>query len=139
MRLWHWKLIPVLPRQQLLGQWRECNAIARNLKERGTPNHILVNPVCEYPAIEFRAYCTMIWEELQHRGYSVMENPFKDTDGVIFPIFDGWHDEQYLLQCYFNLQEKYDRGAIPYREWQKVRDFMRDETTSFEPSDIFDW
>lgn len=24
MRLWHKDLIPYLPRQQLLGQWREC-------------------------------------------------------------------------------------------------------------------
>lgn len=27
MRLWHYKLIPYLPRQQLLGQHRECAAL----------------------------------------------------------------------------------------------------------------
>jgi uncharacterized protein (TIGR02328 family) len=27
MRLWHYKLIPYLPRQQLLGQHRECCAL----------------------------------------------------------------------------------------------------------------
>lgn len=28
MRLWHIDLIPVLPREQLVAQWRECSAIA---------------------------------------------------------------------------------------------------------------
>ena len=28
MRLWHTKLIPVLPKEQLMGQWRELPAIA---------------------------------------------------------------------------------------------------------------
>ena len=39
MRLWHKDLISVLPRQQLLGQWRECCLIARNIAEKNTPNH----------------------------------------------------------------------------------------------------
>jgi uncharacterized protein (TIGR02328 family) len=34
MRLWHKDLISVLPRQQLLGQWRECCLIARNIAEK---------------------------------------------------------------------------------------------------------
>ena len=37
MRLWHKDLIYVLPRQQLLGQWRECCLIAKNIAEKGTP------------------------------------------------------------------------------------------------------
>ena len=49
MRLWHKDLIPVLPRQQLLSQWRECCCIARNIVENGTPNHILVNKILDYP------------------------------------------------------------------------------------------
>lgn len=43
MRLWHKELIPYLPRQQLIAQWRECCAIASNLASKGTPNHLLVN------------------------------------------------------------------------------------------------
>ena len=38
MRLWHESLIEVLPRQQLLGQWRELNSIYK--KE---DKHILIN------------------------------------------------------------------------------------------------
>ena len=52
MRLWHYKLIPVLPNKMLVSQWRECIAIKR--------------------------------------------------------------------QCYYNLQEKYDRGIISEDEWEKI-------------------
>lgn len=45
MRLWHKDLITVLPRQQLLGQWRELCAIMRNIEERGTPGHVLAGPL----------------------------------------------------------------------------------------------
>lgn len=33
MRLWHESLIEVLPRQQLLGQWRELNSIYKVCQE----------------------------------------------------------------------------------------------------------
>ena len=56
MRLWHKELIDVLPRQQLLGQWRECCCIALNLSKSGTPNHILVNKILDYPIDEFFEY-----------------------------------------------------------------------------------
>ena len=39
MRLWHKDLIDVLPRQQLISQWREICCIAKNIAEKGTPNH----------------------------------------------------------------------------------------------------
>lgn len=48
MRLWHKGLIRVLPREQLVAQWRECSAIAGNIKLKGTPNHILVNKVLNF-------------------------------------------------------------------------------------------
>ena len=35
MRLWHYKLIPVLPRAQLVSQLRENVAIAKALYEKG--------------------------------------------------------------------------------------------------------
>ena len=45
MRLWHKDLIPYLPRQQLLGQWRECCCIAKSIHDKGSPNHLLVNKI----------------------------------------------------------------------------------------------
>ena len=69
MRLWHWKLVPVLPRDQLLGQWRECCLIMKNISENGTPNHLLVNPIMDYPLDHFYCYAAMVHEEMQRRGY----------------------------------------------------------------------
>ena len=34
MRLWHEKLIPVLPNKMLVSQWRECIAIKRQWEKR---------------------------------------------------------------------------------------------------------
>ena len=34
MRLWYKYLIGVLPQKQLLGQWRECCLIAKNIAEK---------------------------------------------------------------------------------------------------------
>lgn len=40
MRLWHKDLIPYLPRQQLIAQWRECCAIAGSIaKKRNTKSY----------------------------------------------------------------------------------------------------
>lgn len=127
MRLWHVDLIPYIPRQQLLGQWRECVLIAKNLAEKGTPNHVLVNKILDYPCRDFKNYTTKVIEEMKHRNYKIsdktisMFDKYYETwkikrldfrsDVYDYP-FCGWHNRRYLDQCYFNLQEKYDCGAI---------------------------
>lgn len=137
IRLWHKDLITVLPRQQLLGQWRECCLIAKNLAEKGTPNHVLVNRVTEYPKEYFIIYCYMIIGEMTRRDYDVnieriagyfeIEDTEKANDlasdmslNLNSMIFAGWHTERYLRQCLCNLQEKYDCGAIPEEEWKLI-------------------
>ena len=127
MRLWHWKLIPVLPRQQLLGQWRECCLIAKNIAEKGTTNHILVNPIMEYPKSHFISYSRLIFEEMDRRDYNVHSKSFTDHITDLFcqtvptdQLFPGWHNRKYLLQCLTNLEEKHDRGGITDEEWEKL-------------------
>lgn len=125
MRLWHKDLIPVLPRQQLLSQWRECCCIARNIAVKGTPNHILVNKVLEYPTSHLWTYGVMIYQEMIKRGYRAQLGLFKkwisETDVAMVKkdiLFSGWHNNRYMWQCYCNLQEKYDCGGIPDEEWK---------------------
>ena len=137
MRLWHKDLIPVLPRQQLLAQWRECCCIARNIHVNGMPNHLLVNKIMEYPACEFNRYAFLIYNEMHRRGYKC--NWLKFTEWRKFikiktsdDIFDGWHNERYLIQCYYNLQEKYDCGGIPFNEWMQVAHFMDKEVGIYD-------
>ena len=141
MRLWHYKLIPVLPRQHLLAQWRECCAIASNIANKGTPNHLLVNKVLVYSQLHFTVYCNMILEEMHNRNYKVSESSytrlvenlekskkyfFQGTAPIINKqIYTGWHNDRYLTQCYNNLQEKWDCGGIPTKEWTKVDEMYK--------------
>ena len=129
MRLWHKDLIMVLPRQQLLGQWRECCLIAKHIAEKGTPNHVLVNRVMEYPIEHFRVYGLWVLGEMAGRGYHADLYRFNQYFGEYGPdvpalgvLFDGWHNDRYLKQCLANLQEKADCGAIPAEEWKRITD-----------------
>ena len=127
MRLWHKELLSVLPRQQLLGQWRECCAIAKSIAENGTPNHVLVNRIMDYPLEHFCAYINLVEHEMRRRGYRcdigrVMRYlPNYGDELLLFhEIFPAWHNIRYLRQSLFKLQEKYDAGAIPEDEWSLI-------------------
>ena len=125
MRLWHKDLIPYLPRQQLLGQWREVCAIARNIEKNGTPNHVLVNKVLEYEYDHFLTYADRIGYEMEKRGYRPNVERLKCGNkrfDYVDDIFPNWHNERYLRQCLSNLQEKADCGAIPAEEWKRITD-----------------
>ena len=147
MRLWHVDLIHVLPYHQLLGQWRECCLIAKEWAEYGKPNHVLVNNVIKYPLVHYIWYCHVVIEEMENREYAISdlakERLVKNLERikeslqlftlwteVDFPIPEGvsiypnWMNERYLIQCYFNLEEKYDRGAISPVEWDIIDDYV---------------
>lgn len=131
MRLWHKELIDVLPRQQLISQWRECCCIARLITEKETPNHILVNKIMEYDLSHFITYTELVLNEMRQREYKAQEEKFYkhfehmsyeiSISKVMKPmIFENWHTNRYFIQCYYNLQEKYDCGGISDEEWNKV-------------------
>ena len=128
MRLWHKDLITVLPRQQLIGQWRECCLIAKNIAEKGTPNHILVNRIMDYPIGHFWEYGYLLYGEMQNRGYKCdfdkFEQWFDKPWALPVPncveMFSNWHNDKYLKQCYYNLQEKHDCGGITDKDWDRI-------------------
>lgn len=131
MRLWHKNLIPLLPDKQLISQWRECCCIARNIQVNGTPNHLLVNPVLDYPLSHLWSYGSRIYVEMIYRGFSAdlskLAKYFLREDQKelsMSRIWPSWHTNRYLLQCYYNLQEKYDRGGIPGEDWERIRDYV---------------
>lgn len=124
MRLWHKDLISYLPDQQLLGQWHKCCSIAKSIHKSGTPNHILVNKIMDYPDDEFNTYADMVMSEMKHRGYEVNDWTFfkwRNNINVVHAniIFRGWHNQRYLNQCFYNLQEKYDCGSVSEEEWRR--------------------
>ena len=138
MRLWHKDLLCVLPKQQLVSQWRECCAIARTIAVIGTPNHILVNRIMDYPISHFYAYAHLVIEEMNKRGFAITVTAYAKFEEYIFKIVDksdveqnepsfetlfyNWHNDRYLWQCFYNLEEKHDCGAITDEEWQQIEE-----------------
>lgn len=122
MRLWHVSLIPYLPKKQLLGQWRECCAIAKSIEVNGTPNHMLVNQIMDYPKEDFNTYAEAVADEIEKRGYKVDRHRFyahRKSDSIrdINKIFIPWHTNIYLRICMANLLEKYRCHGISTTEW----------------------
>ena len=129
MRLWHYALLIYLPRQQLLSQWRECCCIAKSIAEKGTPNHILVNKIMDYPIDHFMTYCDLVAKEMYNRGYKCDSTRLtKWTKQLVDKytlvssdnLFSGWHNDRYLNQCIINLQEKFDSNGICKNEWNLI-------------------
>ena len=122
MRLWHQELIDKLPRQQLLGQHRECCA----LRGKGWgKKHATVNYVFEYDPARLVAYHRLVIGEMLDRGYNpdqTWEHPdyrgkkigfdqsFCDVDDVVEYYFSGIiypeHNDEYSKECTDNLAEK---------------------------------
>ena len=127
MRLWHQNLIPYLPRQQLLGQHRECCA----LRGKGWgKKHSVVDYVFTHPTAYLVAYHTLVMEEMKRRGYHPDEQwYFADWRGNTLGMEPAWadvdiaedqlynteklglmiypeHDDAYLQECLDNLKNK---------------------------------
>ncbi|MGT2756529.1 TIGR02328 family protein [Streptococcus ovuberis] len=116
MRLWHQDLITKLPRQQLLGQHRECAA----LRGRGWGKpHATVNYVFEHSPYKLYQYHVLIMEEMVKRGYQPAQSwfnpsyrgktapPYQEINPVPLtsPIYPE-HGESYFKECLDNLQNK---------------------------------
>lgn len=67
MRLWHEDLLTSLPREQLLGQHRECCALRGN--GWGKP-HSVVNYVFSYSRERLWFYHIQVMREMQRRGFN---------------------------------------------------------------------
>lgn len=126
-------MIDVLPRQQLCSQYCECCCIAKNLATNGTPNHLLVNKILDYPIGHFVKYTYDICDEMSRRGYKISEKSLQNFQNNMIEycgadtyaygledIFPQWHTPRYLYQCLMNLSEKYDCGGVSEQEWNVI-------------------
>lgn len=128
MRLWPLAILAQLPRQQLLGQHRECCALRGNGWGR---KHSTVDYVFRHPYFWLFAYHKRIMEEMLRRGYrfaiewgcsdyrgkrigdehsSFTSWNYKDIEYLkshleIFPE----HNAEYLNECIANLERKHVR------------------------------
>ena len=136
MRLWHYELLKFLPNQMLVSQWRECIAIKRQW-EKGTLKHRLVSYVKEHNKEYFMQYVAHIDIEMTMRKIKHQDKYYNeilsfceediDNEADYEEIPYPEHNNRYLKQCYYNLQEKADRGIITTEEWKKIEDFIESE------------
>lgn len=130
MRLWHEALIPYLPRQQLLGQHRECCALRGNGWGR---KHATVNYVFDHPFAWLVLYHFKVMDEMERRGYTVdgawRISGYRGQKADLITSYASafiWqeavdhrkhcslnsctiypeHDEKYLAECIENLKKK---------------------------------
>lgn len=116
IRLWHQDLITKLPRQQLLGQHRECCAL-RGLGW-GKP-HSVVNYVFKHSMEFLEDYHKLIMDEMEKRGYKVdtlwkfrgyRGKRISTPIGVPIPSVASKiymeHNDMYLKECINNLIRK---------------------------------
>ena len=116
MRLWHEQMIPKLPKNQLLGQHRECCALRGNGWNK---KHKTVDYVFLYSPYHLFCYHTLIMDEMNNRGYKVA-NEWRDKNyrgkiaesyvnleetEINTPIYKE-HNEAYLQECIENLRLK---------------------------------
>lgn len=116
MRLWHEKIIHLLPKNQLLGQHRECCALRGNGWKK---KHKTVDYVFSYsPYLLFR-YHLLVMDEMEKRGYNV-SGEWKDRnyrgkiaekyidleEEIIEDLIYKEHNIEYLDECIENLRNK---------------------------------
>ena len=130
MRLWHYSILPVLDNKHLISQWRECIAIKRQW-EKGTLKHRLVSYVMNYDKRYLVKYTGLIYNEMCKRNIKCRDCYWIEM--IRFCGFEEYymsgmyteHNDRYLKQCYYNLQEKADRGIINTEEWEKIEEWKK--------------
>lgn len=128
MRIWHKDFITVLPREQLVSQWRELSAIAGSIQKNGTPNHLLVNFVLDYDLNHFISYTKLVHTEMLRRQYRPHESVWHKIASLkpnwkevpYDDIYDEKMDDEYFKICYYNLREKYLCDGITDDDWELI-------------------
>ena len=128
MRLWHKELIEVLPKEQLVAQWRELSAIAGAIQKNGTPNHILVNFVLDYDYDHFITYAKYLRKEMTSRGYRTMDSVWnkivslkpKWNEISFEDLYKDKMNEMYFKICFYNLHEKHLCHGISHKDFDNI-------------------
>ena len=143
MRLWHYRLIPVLSRQHLLGQWRECLAITGAIRKHGKVNHATVNRLNDFKQEHLLVYIELVRSEMLRRGYKTSDKSHhklindigydwdepvlyrENMSGDVFltggqELFADFHNKRYLWQNLYMMQEKADTDQIEPQTWDSM-------------------
>jgi len=124
-------MLPALPREQLVSQWRECSSVAGAIQKNGTPNHVLVNYIIEHDFDHFISYTYYVREEMTKRGYRTMNSVWDKIIALkpewkLLPLSEIYREEMnhtYYIICYYNLMEKWLRGGVANEDWEKIQNW----------------
>ena len=78
----------------------------------------------------FRNYIIELVDELNKRNITINSKLYSEliyfsanNVGIVsYNLFYPEHNDRYLKQCLYNLQEKADRGIITEEEWKIIED-----------------
>lgn len=139
MRLWHYKLISALPNAQLKAMRYEIGDMA---KQYPNIKHRLVAYVNDQDIQYLLNYFIRVVDEFDRRGikhkadyddniYHIVDQKKKNMF-VSLNLFYPEHNDRYLKQCYYNLQEKWDRGIISDTEWYEIEKIVKESDKTKE-------
>ena len=132
MRLWDYRLIPVLPNAQLKAMRYE---IGDMVKQYPKIKNRLVSYANDYDIKYLYSLFEDVLDEFDKRKINhnkkyddEIEKTVKEKSHFQFSylnlnLYYEEHNDRYLKQCYYNLEEKADRGIISEEEWEPIQNF----------------
>lgn len=146
-RLYHYELIPFLPNELLLRTLDTLYDIM-NIK----PKDDLINYVYDYELADLWCYTRLVTKEMHKRQLEIsswflhmVEVCFGkmldnlDKIEISSNPFSEHHTNRYLIQCFFDIQERFDRNT---KKTEKDLDLMEELvmfiTSKFPESRLYD-
>lgn len=138
LRIWSLDLLEVLPKKQLLAMRYELGDM---IKQYPNIKNGLVKFANNYPIVNLRFYFDCVIAECEKRGYNISQKYNEEilsiaenkiitnlaANAFFLHLRYKEDNDRYLKQCYYNLQEKYDRGIISEEEWFKIADKYKND------------
>lgn len=125
MRIWSKQLIPVLPTKQLCSMRYELGDM---IKQHPNIKHSLVKFANNYDIIFLYYYFMEVCNEMSKRKINMKKSYNDEIINIVCNKSSNQQNQifkedniEYLTICYWNLYEKYIRGAISYEDWQKIK------------------
>lgn len=127
MRIWDCRLIEVLPDAQLKAMRYELGDM---IKQYPHIKNGLVKYANNYDIKYLYCYFTDVLDMFDERGIKYSKKYNEEIKQIVAEKTETkfwnlcWyypeHDERYLRQCLYNLEEKAMRGLISKKEWAKI-------------------
>lgn len=139
MRLWSYQLIPALPNAQLKAMRYE---IGDMVKQYPNIKNGLVKYANKYDIKYLYSYFQDVLDEFDKRKINHNKNYDNNIEKIVkekshfqfsyLNLYYEEHNDRYLRQNLYNLEEKAIRGIISKEEWQRIYNKFKDFTDLWE-------